>query len=74
MCSEKSLTAAGVGRTERLCSSWHFVMTFVIYLARCSVIVRTLPWPIGALGPRNATLILVHSLRDTISCYERGGN
>jgi hypothetical protein len=41
---------------ERVCSSWHFLITFVMYFARCSVIVRTLPWPIGALGPRKAGL------------------
>jgi len=30
------------------------MMTFVMYLARCSVMVKTLPWPMGALGPRKA--------------------
>jgi hypothetical protein len=55
-CSVKSATATGRGRTEIRCSNCVFLMTFVMYLARCSVMVRTLPWPIGALGPRNAVV------------------
>lgn len=33
-------------------SVWHFLMIRVMYLAMCSVRVKTLPWPMGALGPR----------------------
>jgi hypothetical protein len=50
----KSSTAAVEGQTEVMFSSWHFIMTLVMYLARCSVIVTTLPWPMGAFGPRKA--------------------
>ena len=57
MCSEKSLTAAGEGRIETMSSTWHFMMTLVMYLARCSVMVTTLPWPMGAFGPRKAEAV-----------------
>jgi hypothetical protein len=52
--AEKSSTAAAEGRTEMIPSTWHFIITLVMYFARCSVMVRTLPWPIGAFGPRKA--------------------
>jgi hypothetical protein len=29
-------------------------MARVMYLAMCSLRVKTLPWPMGALGPRKA--------------------
>ena len=53
MCSKKSSTAARDGAIALTDSVWHFLMTVVMYFAMCSLSVKTLPWPMGALGPRN---------------------
>jgi hypothetical protein len=53
MCSENSDTAAEDGARNLMPSVWHFRRMRVMYLAMCSVNVKTLPWPMGALGPRN---------------------
>ena len=37
-------------------SVWHFWIMEAMYLEMCSVIVMTLPWPIGQLGPRNTAI------------------
>ena len=38
-------------------SVWHLAMTETMYLAMCSERVKTLPWPMGALGPRKAVWV-----------------
>lgn len=46
--------AACDGAIALMLSTWHFLMMPVIYLAMCSLRVKTLPCPIGAFGPRKA--------------------
>ena len=53
MCSKKSSTAARDGAIALTDSVWHFLMTVVMYFAMCSLSVKTLPCPMGALGPKN---------------------
>jgi hypothetical protein len=53
MCSLKSSSASGDGASERIDSVWHFRIILAMYVATCSVMVNTEPWPIGAFGPRN---------------------
>ncbi len=51
-CSKKSSTAPRDGAIALIDSVWHFLMTPAMYLAMCSLSVKTLPCPMGALGPR----------------------
>ena len=58
MCSKKSSTADWDGAMDLMPSVWHLRIAPVMYLAMCSVKVKTLPWPIGAFGPKNAAVIV----------------
>lgn len=59
ICSEYSSTADWLGDNDLIPCVWHFLMMRTTYLAMCSVMVKTLPCPIGALGPRNASTKLI---------------
>ena len=43
---------------ETIPSVWHLWIMWMIYFAMCSTMVRTLPCPIGAFGPRNPEFIV----------------
>lgn len=57
MCAPSSATARADGSIAAMPSVWHFWMMRVMYAAMCSVSVKTLPWPMGALGPRKAVFV-----------------
>ena len=56
MCSKKASMADEVGEMDTMPSVWHFLRMERMYLDMCSVIVRMLPWPTGAFGPRNTLM------------------
>lgn len=62
VCSKSSSTAALLGEIALMRCVWHFRMMPEIYFAMSSTIVKTLPWPIGAFGPRNTGLPLADVL------------
>lgn len=45
-----------------MCSAWAFFSARAMYLAMCSLRVKTEPWPMGALGPRKAAALVSVSL------------
>lgn len=53
-CAPSLATARADGAIAAMPSVWHLWMMRVMYAAMCSVSVKTLPWPMGALGPRKA--------------------